>query len=99
MQAKMEEMMMEQGMAMLDQMMSWCMDKKMILDTINTEGATPELAMQLMTTMTGMVNMLMHQTGAHQMLMWGGHKSVSSYLVDLNSFVIFTIHLLLFLKT
>merc|ERR1719154_391530 len=74
--AKMEKMMMEQGMAMLDQMMGWCMDKKMILDTINTEGATPELAMQLMTTMTGMANMLMHQTGAHQMLMWGGHKSV-----------------------
>merc|ERR1719154_634394 len=59
----MMEMMMQKGMEAFKTMMSKFSEKKKILDAINTDGATPELAMQLLTATQDLFKTFMDITG------------------------------------
>jgi len=60
---KTKEMMMQKGMEAFKTMMSKFSEKKKILDAINTDGATPELAMQLLTATQDCFKTFMDITG------------------------------------
>merc|ERR1719154_185265 len=59
----MMEMMMQKGMEAFKTMMSKFSEKKKIMDAINTDGATPELAMQLLTATQDLFKTFMDITG------------------------------------
>merc|ERR1719341_2644040 len=60
---KTKKMIMQKGMAAFKMMMSKFSEKKKILDAINTDGATPELAMQLLTATQDCFKTFMDITG------------------------------------
>merc|ERR1719154_235680 len=59
----MMEMMMQKGMEAFKTMMNKFSEKKKIMDVINTDGATPELAMQLLTATQDLFKTFMDITG------------------------------------
>merc|ERR1719154_85411 len=60
---KWKEMMMQKGMEAFKTMMNKFSEKKKIMDVINTDGATPELAMQLLTATQDLFKTFMDITG------------------------------------
>ena len=96
---KWKEMMMQKGMEAFKTMMNKFSEKKKIMDVINTDGATPELAMQLLTATQDLFKTFMDITGLPTpmmkemmtKMMEKMKKMVSSHLVALDSFVVLSI--------